>query len=321
MSCRMQQSLSKEKPCRMNAQHITTLFRLETFWRQVRGKDWCQGMPWASGDFGQKLIPVKLFGDAIAALGVGKSWARSMEAITLMPLLSTMSSKYSTFVLALLWKHLKNQEMMKRFWAIMVWSLSSLQSGFHPERNWNGVLFPEDSIEARRANTPLAGGYRGAVVVVQADLEYIRDGWSLESFQAARPCCKCQADSRDIPWTDHKEDASWRGTLWTNQLLWEEAHPQRCGLFDLPGLWLPHIHVDWMHCKHLGCDQNLLGSTLTYLTTYKMKEMGTEAQNMAQILACNQGEVQRSSNKQQVQPHCPKHVQTLSLPYAQRQGS
>ena len=71
-----------------------------------------------------------------------------------------------------------------------------------------------------------------------------------------------------------------RTALWPDREGWEDAHPNRAGVFEVPGLWLPHIQLDWMHSKHLGVDQNLLGSTLAFLTTYKMRELGSEADNM-----------------------------------------
>ena len=160
----------------MTSKKKVLCMRLETFWRQVQDQPWASGMVWCTDDFHKKVIPIKIFGDCIAALGVGKSWSKSMEAFTIMPLLTKISSKYSTLVLALLWKHFLTEEMIRKTWCTLAWSLNALQHGVHPTRNWNGVMFPEGSPERAKAGLPLAGGYKAAVVAIQVDCMGVGSG-------------------------------------------------------------------------------------------------------------------------------------------------
>ena len=120
-------------------------------------------------DYASKVIPLRLFGDGIAVLGVGKSWGRSVDAFTIQPLLSQLPGKFSTILLSLVWKGRRDTRTLPRMWQILVWSLTALADGRYPALDWRGQKFPEGSEEAILANRFLAGGFAASVVALASE--------------------------------------------------------------------------------------------------------------------------------------------------------
>lgn len=89
---------------------------------------------------------------------------------------------------------------------------------------------------------------------------------------AASPCALCRCTNTvgsDMPMTDVNEDARWMGNVWTDDA-WTAHHAHRTvhSAFDpavVPAAGITNFWPDWMHCKHLGTDQYLLGSVLLWL--------------------------------------------------------
>ena len=118
---------------------------------------------------------------------------------------------------------------------------------------------------------------------LQSDLDFVRDGWGLESSGSAKPCPLCKCNSTNIPWSDHRTSAAWRTNGWDDKEEWEEAHPNRAGIFDLEGLWVQHVYVDLMHTKHLGTDSYLAGSFFSYVVEFKRTADTTEEAMMGLV--------------------------------------
>ena len=74
-----------------------------------------------------------------------------------------------------------------------------------------------------------------------------------------------------IPWTDFRRGISrWMGQIYTSAE-WFARNPNRCALFDLPGMSIHGVVADTMHNKHMGTDMWFLGSVLQYLVYYVME--------------------------------------------------
>ena len=58
----------------------------------------------------------------------------------------------------------------------------------------------------------------------------------------------------------------------------QSAHPECHPFFTMHGSGIDLVFPDLMHCKHLGTDQLLLGSILTWMTKHYMP--GTIAENL-----------------------------------------
>ena len=181
--------------------------RLENFWNAVADLKWVIDHPLSQRvDFRSKTVPLRLFGDGIAVLGVGKSWGRSVDAFTVQPLLSEMTAKYSTILLSLVWKGRRHPNLMPRLWEILVWSFQALAKGKWPSHDWRGREYEETSEDGIRANSFLAGGY-SAVVVVRSLVSY-KPGfprfWHI--FWDMEHLCSRRGKGRNGHWTNN---ATW----------------------------------------------------------------------------------------------------------------
>ena len=110
-------------------------------------------------------------------------------------------------------------------------------------------------------------------------LDYFAKTFQLGSPNSGTPCIKCRCNARDVPWTEfHPENAAWLAHEWAPRA-WALAHPEKPVIFDLSGVDVHTIAPDWMHCKHLGCDQYAYGSIL-WLLTHRIGPAPTPEANM-----------------------------------------
>ena len=138
-------------------------------------------------------------------------------------------------------------------------------------------------MEGKRALTPLAGGYRGALWSLLGDLDYLAKILALpKSTLEKGPCCLCRCRGKGPnTWMDFRDSAPWRDLQWS-AVAWR-AWPDRspCPLFKEPGFSPWVIALDWMHCKYLGHDQLCYGSVLSLLTKHILP--GDPSENIRQI--------------------------------------
>ena len=140
--------------------------------------------------------------------------------------------------------------------------------------------FEEDSEDYLKRGQPLAGGYSAVLFLLRSDLEFLANHFGMQHPSSNSPCTLCKADrsSESRPWTDCRATAAWRTSLWKPDE-WLAEHSTCHNLFRMPGGGLDLVSPDLMHCKHLGTDQLLLGSVLTWLVKHYLS--GTNAQNLA----------------------------------------
>ena len=109
-------------------------------------------------------VPLRIFGDGVAVLGLAKSWGRFVECLTLSSYLNQGDSRLATIIMTLLWKAKGLASTMAKTWKILRWSLEALFTGTYPDRNYDGSVWPEGSWHGEMANKPLASGFFGVVV-------------------------------------------------------------------------------------------------------------------------------------------------------------
>eukprot|EP00971_Amphidinium_carterae_P047034 926268-Amphidinium_carterae.1 len=124
---------------------------------------------------GNRCIPLKLWGDGVQCLGLGKSWGQGVNCVTFGSLLCRESSLLQNILLALVWKKCKPETMVKIF-RVLTWSFEAVWAGRHPTQNYLGHAFPEGSVEAHKAGTLLANGFYGALICATGDLEWQQEG-------------------------------------------------------------------------------------------------------------------------------------------------
>ena len=100
-------------------------------------------------------------------------------------------------------------------------------------------------------------------------MEHMAKAYGLNNPGSNNPCPLCRCNTSDVPWTDGRDDAIWRGTVWGNAA-WTAAHPSCHPLFNLPGMGIVSYVPDILHVLHLGCYQYLFGSVLVFLVDHVM---------------------------------------------------
>jgi hypothetical protein len=183
---------------------------------------------------------------------------------------ATESSTLScNFLLTLVYKALcvrqpPDRATMKRIWQEICWSLRALYEGVWPVADSAGVAFQPGTPDAARAGTPLAGGWRCVLWSLRGDLDHMSSAYGLANYNSNFPCWACQANRRDIPWTDFRRPAVWEQTCWA-AAAWVQAMPDRHPIFNLPGVGILAVSPDLMHDWYSGVLQYFFGSVLFLL--------------------------------------------------------
>lgn len=248
------------------------------FWTAMRGSNHFAHHPLSTRrDLYSKGVPLALHGDGVSVVGVKKTWCKSVDAYSWSSLLGKGELITTNFLIFIAYWQL----MLERadlnthieFSKMLAWSFYWLAVGKWPTRDWNNLPYPEHSPEARRAKDQvyLAGGYYGILYIVRGDLEHMHKAYNFPSAGAGQRCACCKANTSDIPWTDARADALWRGTVWTNAA-WKESFANPNPIFELPGVAIGSFIPDVMHCVYLGAYQYAFGSVIQYLTHVKMPD-------------------------------------------------
>lgn len=226
---------------------------MRDFWHQMRGTPAMANHPVLErADFDTRCVPLSIHGDGVPVSGVGKAWSQSVDAFSWRSMLSRGSTLLTNYLMFIIYKFLKvtteGRGTYEKFFSVLAWSLRALWDGRWPTTDASGAPFPAGSSDARRAGTPLAGGYFFTVFCIRADLEFLSSALGLEHTSGRQPCTCCRANSTTVPWTDHRPTAGWRQTIWTNPP-WFQARPNRMPLFRVPGVGIQQVHPDLMHTK------------------------------------------------------------------------
>lgn len=129
-----------------------------------------------------------------------------------------------------------------------------------PAKSWGRYL--PGTADHDRAGCDLAGGFAGALVSVQGDLEYFASALNLPRWNVLAggcPVCKCKRDG-ECSWMffqnwEHTAAMEWKPHEW---LSWEGK--SSCALFQIPSVTGCCVMLDWMHCKYLGSDMWCYGA-------------------------------------------------------------
>ena len=275
--------------------------RIKTFWDSQANHPSYKSHP-AHGkhryDLKTQGIPLKLHGDGVTCVGLGKKASKHADCMSWSSLLARSSfTRALNFVMLFVFQLMQlkscTANTMEMIWRNIVWSLYWLYQGVHPDRDADGRLYtPADGILWVRRLTPLADGFFGVLWVVAADLDWIKSKLEMLGL-----CFACDANRTNRGWTDCRDNATWIASIWTN-----ETHaikfPLRHILFrHLPGVGVAAIIPDVLHTKHLGTDAYYCGGVLKILVWYVMA--GTPKENLDNLWIDIQAEyaVQRTQHR------------------------
>ena len=249
---------------------------VQKFWTAMRNHPTLTSRPELRAKDLSKMVPLGLHGDGVSYMQVRAAGGQSMDVLSWTSLLSRGPTKVSSFLIFVLVKALVKDFGMSqtwpKVWKILCWSLEALASGTWPETDWDQAEFAEDSLDHELKGQPLAEGYSAFVFVLKADLEFLANHFDLNHPSSNSPCILCKADRTmdSRPWTDCRPTAAWRASLWGKDE-WAEEHPTCHPLFKMAGGGIDLVFPDLMHCKHLGTDQLVLGSVLTWMVKHYLK--------------------------------------------------
>lgn len=163
-------------------------------------------------DWETTAIPLGLHGDECPVLGTGKIWCKSVLSFSWFSMLACAAGQSFQRANIYIWGVFEkfclddpedgSLSTMETFWRLMRWSFDILMSGKWPYTDWRGLAFPPGSLQAARAGSYLAGGFRGVLVQVAGDLDFFAK-W-LETPRATsheKPCVLCKCSFSGPLWT------------------------------------------------------------------------------------------------------------------------
>ena len=160
------------------------------------------------------------------------------------------------------------------FFKILSWSFQCLLSGTFPAFNWDGKPFPEHSLDARRAGTELAGGFKGVLVAIQGDLDFYASAMNLPRWNVNKggcPLCKCVRHGADT-WFVFNDSARISNLEWIAAEWHSWPSRSTCPIFAIPSLSACNIMLDYLHLKYLGTDMYQYGGLFFYMTFFLLPQ-------------------------------------------------
>ena len=207
-------------------------------------------------NFATRAVPCVLHGDGAA---VTQNIGSSSKSCLFLSYKMLCTDQADHMLICGLWNQLcsdsKNFRTISTIWTLVAKSFEQLLNGaiHHSEK------FP-------------------LLVFTTGDLEYFNVYHNLPRWNSLNPCHYCEITLKDLKrcrvvaplppdgWSTPGK------TLWKNFCpLWKTLSPYS-------------VAVDWMHSKHLGLDQRMLGSVLWLLTFHIFKSRGSIEERLALLL-------------------------------------
>ena len=230
----------------------------------------------------RKCIPL-----AVHADGVPVFKGKSLVVLSANSVLSNSSASAAKFLLGVHWKSqmLKGDsaanDTERALWQCVLWDLNSLFVGAHPLTNHSGEQWPAGSDGRLLAGAALADSWWAVLWIFKGDLDHFANHLGLEHWATDTPCPWCRADRTDALWTDFRDGAPWKQTVWTGALWRAAARPQRHPVFQLPYFSIANIAIDVLHVLSLGVAQHIAGSVLHTLCWETLS--GRPANNLQRV--------------------------------------
>ena len=262
---------------------------IKTFWTKFQEHPLVTARPALKNrpDLQTRVVPLSIHGDGVQYMQVHRAGGKGLEVLSWTSMLSRGPTKFRNWLLFLIVKSVVRSVGIGRTWAkawkVLAWSFDALSKGFWPETDWKGDPFEDGTTDFEKKGQLLASGFSAVIMLLKADLEFLSAHFGLNHTGSNDPCCLCRAnrsmDSR--PWTDCRLVAAWRRTCWSKEG-WAAEHADCHPFFKMGHNGIDMVFPDLMHTKHLGTDQVLLGSVLSWLAKTFLR--GTVKENLEYIL-------------------------------------
>ena len=271
---------------------------LKSFWSEViarkdprlEGHDFKSRPP----NWQLKAVPGSLHGDAVPCVQVGKPNTKSYDCYSMQGTLGkgpTLEQKhYIMGFFSLSEVHEDELEpgaggTMHATFTHLLWSFWFLYLGIWPTVQPDGAPWPEGSVEANKAGTPLADGYFFVLWGIKADLDHLAKAFGLSHYGSNKPCCLCPCEAGKnvdpgMSYTNFGSSSKWTHMFYTHTV-WKNMNPNPFYLFQLPFMSVLNVEPDELHVVHLGTSMYFLGSVLWMLCYLMMPD--SPSQNMKSL--------------------------------------
>ena len=148
--------------------------------------------------------PMALHGDAVPVIKVGKAGTKSFDVTTNSALMAIGHTKIIKLFISWLFAKCKvsptkgsvnSQRIIHddasttwHIWRVVMWSLRVAFLGIWPTCDADGKAYEPNSIEGRKAGTPLADGLRLAMHCLKGDLDHVAKSCELRHYDSKWPC-------------------------------------------------------------------------------------------------------------------------------------
>ena len=190
---------------------------LRKFWDSFQGHPCMENHPCqASTNWKDTCIPLGMHGDEVPCLGTGKVWSKAVLVFSWFSIMSNAAGSSfldtNIYIWGLFEKFIIEGETMETFWSILVWSFSAMAKGRWPRTDHRGMAFEPGSKGARMANKFLAGGFKGILLQMAGDLDYMTKHLQTpRSTNHEKPCvlCRCKQFG-PCSWLDNRPNSLWQ---------------------------------------------------------------------------------------------------------------
>jgi hypothetical protein len=178
------------------------------FWDSIKDTEFVKQHPDLTESTWHRTVPLGMHGDAGAFAAHDSLYVLSY--ISLMGRGTTMRKR---FLFTVLRKSEMVADTLDHCLRIMSWSFNSLLSGEHPQVD----AFGRKLQAAPRG--PIAGPWRAALSQIRGDWAFYTEIFRFPKWnENIRMCWQCRASATvpHLAYTDHREEAAWRDTLFTH---------------------------------------------------------------------------------------------------------
>jgi hypothetical protein len=227
------------------------------FWESIQDSPFIKHHPHMPKQLWPSTIPLGMHAD-----GGPFSKQDSLFTINWNSLLGTGQTFRKRFVFTVITKSQMVEGTMDHLLKVFAWSMNSLLEGKTPEVDPFGRPIVGNSV-------PHAGSWRAALCQVRGDWEFYCDCFKFPRWHAHENMCfMCRASGLEdhLRYTNHRLDAPWRDTLWTDESyrahLIANGQPIPALLMHAVGLRLDCIMPDVLHTIDLGVTAHIVGNVL-----------------------------------------------------------
>ena len=265
---------------------------IKTFWTSFKDHPLLTARPSLKSrpDLLTRVVPLSIHGDGVQYMQVQRAGGKGLDVLSWTSMLSRGPTKFRNWLLFPLVKSVVRSFGIGRTWAkawrVLAWSFDALAKSTWPDNNWKGEPFQDpSSLDFQKKGQLLANGFSAVILLLKADLKFLAAHLGLNHTGSNEPCCLCKAnrDMQSRPWTDCRLAAAWRRSCWFKEE-WATEHGDHCHpFFNFGDHGIDMVYPDLMHCKHLGTDQILLGSVLSWFAKNFLR--GIVQENLEYVMA------------------------------------